>query len=347
MADSIYDTLRITSEYDLDPTINTIKENSTDPKTPLDGTSVIWLTDGTNTGSDGDILTKTTTNNVVNTTDFIAETNYVYSVSTATIVNYNNTNTVNALSVIIPPGTWLLNYAMELSDAGGGAGGACIVRTPGVDVSCDEGENSTFTRNTIEGSRTPANHGGGPAPVAADCIYTNSSNSSETLHLVVYYNTSYTGAAMNLGITSGVDYTDALDSDITIVAYRISPPENNYIFNMGNWELTDGTNSQVIDLSYALFKINGFVFLDTEFVDQTSGISGTIIETAGIPSEYRPSSTVFAPILIRNNTTVQIGTIKIDTSGNVEFLESISATSGSWTTRFTCWGAMIQWHTDI
>lgn len=49
----------------------TLKERSSDPANPTEGSFIIWMSDGTGAGDDGDILVKVTAGGVTKTTTLV------------------------------------------------------------------------------------------------------------------------------------------------------------------------------------------------------------------------------------------------------------------------------------
>lgn len=49
----------------------TLKERSSDPANPIEGSFIIWMSDGTGAGDDGDVLIKITAGGVTKTTTLV------------------------------------------------------------------------------------------------------------------------------------------------------------------------------------------------------------------------------------------------------------------------------------
>lgn len=96
---------------------------SSDPADPADGGAVIWMSDGTGTGEDGDLMVKLNNGSTV-TRKISTVNNYYqdikYPTQSGTDVNWNGTTPVDiGISITLDPGTWFLTASHCLLLRGG------------------------------------------------------------------------------------------------------------------------------------------------------------------------------------------------------------------------------------
>ena len=85
-----------------------LTERSSDPANPSEGESVIWQSDGTGTGEDGDILMKITSAASTATLGISPKTRSKSTVYSGSDITWNGTTVVNLRSLSLEAGTWLL-----------------------------------------------------------------------------------------------------------------------------------------------------------------------------------------------------------------------------------------------
>ena len=114
----------------------------------------------------------------------------------------------------------------------------------------------------------------------------------------------------------------------------------------GTFSFTDGTNATDLNIAFRLMKINDIVYLVTAADNTSISSSVTMIESGGIPSGFRPTSTVRQPIRVQNNSTIDNGFLEIDSSGNLQIYADASGTT-TFTTTIQTWGMNISWNVNL
>lgn len=200
----------------------TLAERSSDPSDPADGNYKIWLSDGTDSGNDGDIMVAVNKDASTTTRALHADTNYIFErKSNTTTVTYSGQTSKSVMSISLPPGTWWLSYNCNAVDPATGSGYYCLMKAAGIGVTANGGTGGTYALNALNGSRRAMFSGLSNFTIYGQVVYTNTS--TETIHLSAVGNSaSSSGSAVVLNHSASIDYTDDRDADVSISAVRLA-----------------------------------------------------------------------------------------------------------------------------